>query len=365
MNTFPLVSVVMPVYNTAPFLRQAIDSILRQTYINFEFIIVDDASTDDSLDIIRSYRDTRIYLISNEVNQGISKTRNLGMQQAKGKYIAVFDSDDIAFSTRLEKQVEYLEKHDDFGLVGGEVLPIDSCGNVIGPTWKYPARPEEIPVLLLFRNYFAQAAVMLRVNSLPASLYDPTFITAGDYELWTRIARKVKVWNIPSPVLKYRVHQSSITRRHDKQSSTKSIVKIIKNQLSYLQMNLSEEELELMKLMSTNSYDSNLTVLRKAFKEDIQLLNQQIRVLEKVKKANNHRKVYDLHACDDIIESKKVDIIKIYIDEVFTKSYKRCLCNLVPFCRSPHKLYRYIGMRRSIRIVAKCLLGSVLKFGTK
>src|SRR5690242_9380591 len=100
----------MPVYNASSYLREAIESILNQTYSNFEFIIINDGSTDNSLEIIRSYHDPRISVVNNETNLGIIKTRNKGLKLAKGKYIANMDADDISLSSRLEKQVQYLEQ---------------------------------------------------------------------------------------------------------------------------------------------------------------------------------------------------------------------------------------------------------------
>src|SRR5690606_28917246 len=105
----PLVTVFMPVYNSEQYIREALESILNQTYQNLDILLVDDGSTDRSVEIIKSYQDTRIRLIQNEKNMGIPYTRNVGLKEAKGKYIAIMDSDDIAVSNRIERQIQYLE----------------------------------------------------------------------------------------------------------------------------------------------------------------------------------------------------------------------------------------------------------------
>ena len=120
--TKPMVSVVMPVYNGSKYLKEAIDSILNQTFTNFELIIINDGSTDNSEDIIFSYQDRRIYYLKNEHNKGICITLNRGLDNARGKYIARMDCDDISMPQRLAKQVNYLERHRDVGALGTDII---------------------------------------------------------------------------------------------------------------------------------------------------------------------------------------------------------------------------------------------------
>jgi glycosyltransferase involved in cell wall biosynthesis len=127
----PKVTVLMSVYNGEEHLREAIDSILNQTYKNFEFLIIDDGSTDGSVNIIRSYLDPRIRLIKNKKNIGITRSLNKGLKLARGEYIARMDDDDIAFPERLEKQVRFLNEHVNVGLVGGSDITINGVGDEI------------------------------------------------------------------------------------------------------------------------------------------------------------------------------------------------------------------------------------------
>src|SRR3989344_7971206 len=141
----PLVSIVMPVYNAGDFLVEAVKSILNQTYKNFEFIIVDDASTDSSYSILKQYarKDKRIKLFNNTKNKGISISVKLAISKAKGEFIARMDADDISFPQRLEKQVEYLQKHLQTVAIGTQCLLIDKNGEIIGEK-KFPQEFKDI-----------------------------------------------------------------------------------------------------------------------------------------------------------------------------------------------------------------------------
>ncbi len=132
MSENPKVSVIMSVYNGDKYLREAIESILNQTFTDFEFIIVNDGSTDNSLEIIESYDDERIKTINNKKNIGLTKSLNKALKFAKGKYIARQDADDVSLPNRFEKQVEYLDSHPEVALVGTSVYLIDENGKIIG-----------------------------------------------------------------------------------------------------------------------------------------------------------------------------------------------------------------------------------------
>ena len=134
MNKKPLISVIMPVYNAANFLPQAIESILNQTYSHFEFIIIDDASKDNSWKIIKQYarKDNRIHAFKNHINLGVSLTSNIGISKAKGKYLVRMDADDISFSDRIEKELKFLLNNPSVVAVGGQCIIIDEYNHSIG-----------------------------------------------------------------------------------------------------------------------------------------------------------------------------------------------------------------------------------------
>jgi len=210
----PKISVVMPVYNAEAYLPEAIESILIQSLTDFEFIIVDDASTDNSYRIIEEFskKDKRIIIIKNEKNLGIAQTRTKGTKYAKGKYIAVADADDISISTRFEKQYNYLEKHSDCGVVGGYIQLFDSGTEKIIGVRKYFEDDTNLRKRLFLYCPIAQPVCMIRKDVFnKIGYYDPKYPPAEDLDLWFRIGMKYKFANIQEILLKYRVHKQSAT----------------------------------------------------------------------------------------------------------------------------------------------------------
>lgn len=355
MNS-PLVSVIMPVFNTARYINEAIDSILNQTYENFEFIIIDDCSEDESVAIIEGYEDPRIKLIKNDRNLGISHTRNKGLAIAQGKYIAVFDSDDIAPKYRLEKQVSFLEKNPEFGLIGGAVQPINEEGEETGSAWDYPADPEEVPVRLLFGNYFAQPAVMIRAKVLSdTEPYNPKFVTAGDYDLWVRLSRVTKVWNLPELMLYYRMHGSGITRKTKRDISLGSIKKIIASHLDYLEIDYTEEDLSIYLEITNNSYDKSFDAfvkrLKRGYKPDI-----YFNLLSSIRIANQQHKRFDQKALDRVLEEKTKLLKELYAKKYFVDHQTYDLKLLREFLSSPLRPAGFLSSKEIARFMIKCLL---------
>ena len=201
----------MPVYNAGRFIRDAVTSILAQSFTDFELIIVDDGSSDDSLSIVNSFGDSRIKLLKNGSNMGVVYTRNRGLTETTGEYYAPFDADDVALPDKFRRQVGFLQSHPDFGMVGSWARTIDEKGNILAKRWKLTAKPEEVPAILLFRNYFVQSAVVIRRRDVPEGGYREGFDIGEDYRMWIEIAGKVKTWNLPEYLLFYRFHQDSTT----------------------------------------------------------------------------------------------------------------------------------------------------------
>ena len=206
------VSVVMPVYNAEEYVEECITSVLDQSLQNFEFVIVDDCSSDGTWSIIQEYEenDTRIKAFRNEENLGVVKTRNRAFSKVCGssEYVAIMDSDDVCLSERLEKQVLFLERHEDHGVVGGNTVIINEEGERIGHR-EYPRTNEEVQRELIFRSPFAQPAVMLRRSILRrVGEYNEEYERAQDYELWFRVLSISKGANLQEDVLKYRVSES-------------------------------------------------------------------------------------------------------------------------------------------------------------
>jgi glycosyltransferase involved in cell wall biosynthesis len=211
----PCVSVVMPVYNGEPYLREAIESILNQTFTDFEFIIVNDGSTDRTAEILTTYaaQDHRIRLVRNERNLGLIKTLNKGGALAQGKYIARHDADDISLPERLARQVDYLEQHPEVGILGTAYYRMFTDGQ--HSLRQPPLTDTEIRWRLLFGNIWCHPSMMFRRHLLTKGepIYN-NFFHAEDYELWLRLLKRTRAATLPVPLVEYRVHERSICVIH-------------------------------------------------------------------------------------------------------------------------------------------------------
>ena len=209
----PLISVLFPVYNGSLFLGQAIQSILDQTYDNFEIIIINDGSTDESAAIIQKYKDSRMRYYE-QVNQGLAATLNRAIKLAKGKYVARQDQDDISLPQRFEKQVDFLESNLDHGMVGTWATIIREDG-MADQEHSHPAESSMLKYELLFNNPFVHSSMMIRKDVFDkVGFYstDKSRQPPEDYELWSRIAREFEVANIPEILHVYREVPNSMSR---------------------------------------------------------------------------------------------------------------------------------------------------------
>lgn len=234
MKKESLISVIMPVYNGTKYLGEAIDSILNQTYRNFEFIIIDDHSTDKSWKMVLDYAkiDKRIKPYRNTKNRGIVYTRNKGfkLMDKKAKYIAIFDADDVSYPNRLETQVNYLEheekyKYVDLGVVGSDIYLIDEESKIIGHRI-YDYRPSTIKKNILMKSPLAQPSVMIRrdvIDDVGGYRVDSGFDRAEDFNLWVRINDKYDIANIPIPLIKYRISSTQGKTTHLKETIRSTI----------------------------------------------------------------------------------------------------------------------------------------------
>lgn len=212
----PSVSVLMPVFNADRYLADAIDSVLAQTFGDFEFMILDDGSSDGSLEIIERYaaRDSRIRVISRE-NRGLVESLNELARAAGGQYLARMDADDICFRDRFEKQVAYLDAHPDCVVVGGWAIMVDEDCRPIVPL-KPPLDHDGIDSgNLSGRTSFIHPSVLIRRSAfLQAGLYDLRYPHAEDKELWLRMAEIGRLANLPEYCLRYRVHMQSVSSQN-------------------------------------------------------------------------------------------------------------------------------------------------------
>ena len=247
-NVKPLISVLMPVYNCSKYIYNSTISILNQTFSDFELIIIDDCSTDNTVDILKKFNDERIVLIVKQKNTGITNSLNYALDIAKGKYLARMDGDDISNIDRLEKQYEFMESHPDVVLCGGgyEVIKSNYEHGQKGDIFVQKASAATLDVLTrawirifwgkgdirikTFKPYllhgellfdlathcsFAHPTVMIKSEVLKMNKvkYNPKCEPAEDYEMWTKLSEYGKLANIPDILIKYRIHEYQTTKR--------------------------------------------------------------------------------------------------------------------------------------------------------
>lgn len=259
----PSISVVMSVYNCEKYLAQSIESILNQTFTDFEFIIVDDGSTDDSLSIIQRYseEDDRIVIMSRK-NKGLPFSLNEGIAFSKGKYIARMDADDISLPRRLKLQHEVLEAKPEVGVCGGSAYLFNQIPNK-KRLMSNPQMHEELKVRLLFSVCFIHPTVMIRADCLKAMpyIYDVNFQNSQDYELWSRLVEVTTFYNIKTPLIYYRSSSDGITAKVGKDALNNRfplVAKIHEKQLSKIGYFSSNEDLMLHFHLSLNSGMANI-----------------------------------------------------------------------------------------------------------
>lgn len=241
MSDNPIISVIMPVYNAGEFVREAIQSILDQTFTDFEFIIIDDGSTDNSLQIIESFKDHRIIILTNTSNTGNYPSRNKGLKIARGKYICVMDADDVASPIRLERQYYFMENYRGIGLAGSGFRYLGNNTDVFREN-----DFDRIKVILLRNDCFIHPTLILRQRFLNEYNleYNEKYFFAADYDLIVRAARFFKVTNMPEILLNYRIHKDQITTKN-RQKQMEYADEIALDQLKYLGITPDESETRL------------------------------------------------------------------------------------------------------------------------
>ena len=224
----------MPVYNAEKYLRQAIESILKQTFEDFEFLIINDGSTDDSVKIIKEYDDSRIRLVHNEKNMGLPYTRERGLKLAEGEYIALMDADDISYANRLEEEVNYLDNNRDVMIVAS--IKDDLIGENIRkskPSKSFKninKENEEIKVKLMFSNVIMNPTAMIRKQFIIENniTYNKKCFVAQDYDFWVECTKYGLIHIIESSLLAYRFGHENITKRSS-ENKKKEREKLISN----------------------------------------------------------------------------------------------------------------------------------------
>jgi glycosyltransferase involved in cell wall biosynthesis len=258
----------MSVYNGEKYLRESIDSILNQTFTNFEFLVIDNSSTDSSRNIILSYNDPRIKLIENEKNIGQAESLNRGLEKAKGKYIARMDHDDISLPNRLECQLDVMEQNPNVGVCGtfGQLIDCNGENYKLKYNEKMMTENEDLKPQLLFRPCFIHPSVTIRLSLLKDHniRYEEDAVRAQDYLLWYRLSSLCDFMNISHELLKYRIHEKQLSKgkRNDQFLSTSNIRKVIIEE--FLGSEITEEEKIKHTRISFAQHGSNLSEVEEA-----------------------------------------------------------------------------------------------------
>ena len=241
------VSVIMSVYNSAAYLKQAIESILNQSFDDFEFIIIDDASTDETLSIIQSFSDRRIKLIKNSENKGLTCNLIEAISIAKGEYIARMDSDDVSLPSRFLKQVDFLTNHPEVDICGTWAFTIDEHGKKKNKV-KLPTIDRDIKTTLTYMNCIIHPSVMVRKRIFDLHKYNLEFRSCQDYKLWSDCISDCVFYNMKDPLLLYRINNDGVSRkeRKDTRKRYETLSKIYKTNLSLRFSNLSNDDLEVI-----------------------------------------------------------------------------------------------------------------------
>lgn len=274
----PKVSVITTVFNCEKYIEDSVNSILNQTFRDFEYIIVNDGSTDGTTQILRQHseKDSRIKLTELDKNYERVKSLNIALENAKGEYIALQDADDISLPERIERQVNFLDKNRDYVLVGSNIIEMSEDGQVISKP-KRPRQNHELQFSLLFRCTFANPSLMYRKKSIEDFniRYEEEFKHAEDFRIISKLRYLGKIYNLNEHLVKYRRHELNNSSINFDFLSNNSII-IVKENLSELGFDTNEEQIfRIRNLISSKG-------IRKEFiYEDVKLLLDLIKAFNK------------------------------------------------------------------------------------
>lgn len=331
----PQVTVLMPVYNSTLYVKDAINSILNQSFQNFEFIIIDDASTDESLTIIKSFNDPRIQIIEKPANTGYTNSLNIGLALARGEYIARMDSDDISLPERLSKQVAFMKLHPKVGVCGSWIETFGFSNRIR----RYKTEHEQIKIELLSRSSFAHPSVILRKAMLDqlSIKYKVESEPAEDYELWVRLSEYCELANIPEVLLRYRIHEKQVTSRFSKQQTR------IDRQLKLFQV----EKLGIRSLQTDEEFI--MQFLTDRFQKNSQLVCRAHRLSIEILDANKKIKIYDQKYLYDFLSDKWACSLNNLLE------YSIELLKIAAI--SPFPSFNGYSKADKVRFIVKCLIG--------
>ena len=313
----PLISVIFPVYNAEKFIKESIESILNQTYKNFEFIIINDGSKDNSAEIIKSYKDQRIRYYEQK-NQGLAKTLNVGLSYAKGKYIARQDNDDISFPNRFEKQISYLEQNQQIAVLGSWAKIIDENGIFTNRFHHHSTSPLNLKFELVFDNPFVHSSIMARKDIIEKTgMYHLDNDYFEDYNLWSRISYHYQIANINEELLLYREVNTGMSKTTNSYK-TRVIHQCVLNLNHYLpeQINLNKE-IALIYHSQKNKFTSeDKALLKKSFINLIYLFDKNMNKVYSQHIIDKHILIVELNYLREKISNKKSNFLVVILSKI-------------------------------------------------
>lgn len=290
----------MPVYNSEKYLRPAIDSILGQSFQDFEFIIIDDGSTDSTSNILKSYTDNRIKIINHSYNLGIVKSLNEGLKISRGAYIARMDADDVSMPERLAEQYSYIHSNPEVVVCGANIQSINSAGKITSGAW-WKKDDGQLDWELIWGNVLPHPTVLIRKEALQSDLYR-NYKFAEDYDLWLRMLNKGKIVRMDKVLLLYRIHSD-----HSGDSSL-SLEEAYRSNLYWLKNSLAlEPPLEHRWLSNFSQYGEDFGDI--SFEQALYWMKNIASATNQSVNDKQMLKVI-MSACDKLVFAKKVQLIK-------------------------------------------------------
>jgi hypothetical protein len=300
----PIVAVIIPVFNKREYIKETVNSVLKQDFENFEIIVVDDGSTDDSLEVVESIKDPRLQIFS-QSNSGVERARNFGFSQSVGPLVVFLDADDLMNSNRLRKQIDLFNASADLVLAGTWASVIDHSGNIIGSI-RPPTSNAALQLAHLFRNQFVSSSVMIKRSAIQNDVvFNETRGKrfAEDYDLWLRVAKNGRVANIPERLTAYRRLNASRS-----QSSDSSLLESARDiSAEWLQLNSHRFE----SVASARSFVMTINGLddmspsdggkMKSLLQTYKMLIHDLRMSNSPENSDEHRKVMNQHKSHIVI----------------------------------------------------------------
>ncbi|MDQ3392691.1 MAG: glycosyltransferase [Bacteroidota bacterium] len=326
------VTVLMPVYNAGVYLRDSIESILNQSFEDFEFLIINDGSSDESEAVIKSYNDPRIRTLNNEKNLGLIATLNKGLSLAKGQFIVRQDADDISMPHRLELQVDIMNKNPDLLLLSSNAIIINNNSEFIGES-NLPEEEIALRFRMMFKCGIFHTSTIFRKKSLEDYnlKYDPLYPHTEDYKLWSELSRHGKLYVMRDKLVKYRAHQESISSLN-KSKQEEIAAKVVRENIKEIGVEVSLQEAKRLRGLFRST-----GMNRKYLQNDIKLL---LKIINKFEQKYKGHKNYDSSEILDFLKRmigwvSKSDLLNFKFLILFI--YMRVFIFLLLWVKSPFK----------------------------